>query len=446
MKRIMRHTLIALLLVFSSIGLIAQSKKVLVMDIKSEIDTRTDRYVELALAHAEKTQADIVLIEMNTYGGVLTDAKTIGDRLLAFKKPIWIFVNPNAATAGALISISCDSIYMSPGASIGAATVVNAEGEKAIDKYQSYMRAYMRTAATTNHRNPRIAEGMVDESIQIDSVKEEGKIITFSTPEAIKNGYCEGQVTSIDEILKKNKIENAAVEHFELSNADGIIEFFMNPLISGILILVILGGLYFELQAPGTVFPAAAATVALLLYLVPYYMNGLAENWEILVFFVGVVLLALEIFVIPGFGVAGIAGITLTVTSLVLMMVNNDVFDFEFVKAQDIMYATLAAVAGLLGGIILLFVGSAQIANSKAFQRMALTDTQQREKGYTANFNKEPMIGKTGIAFSVLRPSGRVMIDNTIYDAFTKGGYVEKGKSIEVIGEEGSTLRVKAIE
>jgi membrane-bound serine protease (ClpP class) len=442
----MKYTALAFLFLLSFNALIAQNKKVMVMEIKSEIDTRTDRYVDLALKHAEEIQADVVILEMNTYGGVLTDAKTIGDKLLAFKTPLWVFINPNAASAGALISISCDSIYMSPGASMGAATVVNGEGEKAIDKYQSYMRAYMRTAATAGKRDPKIAEGMVDESIKIDSIKEEGKIITFSTPEAIKYGYCEGQVTTIDEILKKNKIENATIDYFKLSNADNIIDFFMNPFISGILILVILGGLYFELQAPGTIFPAAASVVALLLYLVPYYMNGLAENWEIIVFFMGVVLLALEIFVIPGFGVAGIAGIALTISALVLMMVNNDMFDFEFVKMHDIMYATLAAVAGLMGGIILLFVGSSKIANSKAFQRMALTETQQRDKGYTANFNKEPMIGKTGIAFTVLRPSGRVMIDNTVYDAFTKNGYVEKGKSVEVVSEEGSTLRVKQID
>lgn len=423
-----------------------EKKKVMVMEIKSEIDVRTFRYVDLALKKSDKIKADIIVIDMNTYGGSLTDAKDIGDRLLAYKKPIWVFVNPNAASAGALISISCDSIYMSPGASIGAATVVDANGEKAIDKYQSYMRAYMRTAATTNHRDPSIAEGMVDESIKIDSIKDEGKIITFSTPEAIKYGYCEGMAESIDDILKKNKLADASIVHFELSNVDEIIDFFMNPFISGILILVILGGLYFELQTPGVGFPGAAALIALILYLVPYYINGLAENWEVIAFIIGVVLLALEIFVIPGFGIAGISGILLTVGSLILMMLNNDLFDFEFVKMRDIMTATIAALAGLIGGFILLFIGSAKIANSKAFQRMALTDTQQRTQGYTANFNKEIMKGKKGIAFTVLRPSGKVMIDNLIYDAFTKGNYVEQGKPIEVVDDEGSTLRVKEIE
>jgi membrane-bound serine protease (ClpP class) len=103
-----------------------------------------------------------------------------------FKKPIWVYINSDAASAGALISIACDSIYMSPGASIGAATVVDGSGEKAPDKYQSYMRSIMRSTAEENGRDPRIAEGMVDESFAIDSIKLEGQVITFSTSEAIK--------------------------------------------------------------------------------------------------------------------------------------------------------------------------------------------------------------------------------------------------------------------
>ena len=224
---------------------------------------------------------------MDTYGGVLTDAKDIVDKIMSFKKPVWVFINADAASAGALISIACDSIYMSPGASIGAATVVDGSGEKAPDKYQSYMRSIMRSTAEENKRNPTIAEGMVDEEVEIDSVKKEGQVITFSTSEAIRYGYCEGKVESIEEILKKNKITNYEIDRFDLSSADRIISLFLNPFISGLLILVILGGIYFEMQTPGLGFAGLAALVALILYLVPYYLNGLAENWEIIAFFIG---------------------------------------------------------------------------------------------------------------------------------------------------------------
>src|SRR6267154_1612993 len=209
-----RRMLFAFVLIFSATGLCAQStpakttvdkSKVMVMDIKAEIDPRMLRYVKLAIEHAEKTNADYVIIDMDTYGGVLTDAKEIVDVLMDFKKPIWVFINSDAASAGALISIACDSIYMSPGASIGAATVVEGSGGQAApDKYQSYMRSIMRATAEENGRDPRIAEGMVDDRIVIDSVKQAGKVITFTTSEAIAHGYCEARVQSIAEILVRN--------------------------------------------------------------------------------------------------------------------------------------------------------------------------------------------------------------------------------------------------
>ena len=129
--------------------------------------------------------------------------------------------------------------------------VEGAGGQAAPDKYQSYMRSIMRSTAEENGRDPRIAEGMVDEKIVIDSVKQAGKVITFTTSEAIENGYCEGKVESIEEILKKNKITSYELEYFKLGATESIIAFFLNPFISGLLILLIIGGIYFELQSPG---------------------------------------------------------------------------------------------------------------------------------------------------------------------------------------------------
>jgi len=440
--------LIICLISLFPILLVAQNekKKVMVMDIKAEIDPRVSRYVKLALANAEKINADYIIIDMDTFGGGLTDAKEIVDMLMGEKRPLWVFVNADAASAGALISIACDSIYMSPGATIGAATVVNGTGEAAPDKYQSYMRSIMRSTAEENGRDPRIAEGMVDENIVIDSLKQAGKVITFTTNEAIENGYCEAKVESIEEILKRNKVESYEIVKFDLGVSEKIIAIFLNPFISGILILVIIGGIYFELQTPGIGFPLFAAITALVLYLVPYYLNGLAEYWEIIALFSGIVLLMLEIFVIPGFGVAGVAGITLTVVSLILIMLNNDFFNFEFVPLGDIIVATFATIGGLTGGILLLFFGGARLTKTKAFQRIALNDTQEKSQGYTVNTLSDTLLAKKGIAYTVLRPGGKVIIDEQIYDAFTRGDYVEKGESIEVIGNEGITLKVKKVE
>lgn len=444
----MKAVSLTLLMLFSLFfPLLAQEKpKVMVMEIKSEIDPRMLRYVKLAIEHAETTHADYVIVDMDTYGGVLTDAKEIVDLIMDFKKPIWVYINSDAASAGALISIACDSIYMSPGASIGAATVVEGSGGQAApDKYQSYMRSIMRATAEENGRDPRIAEGMVDEKVVVDSIKQAGKVITFTTSEALKYGYCEAKVESIEEILKRNKIENYEIDYFKLGPAEKIISFFLNPFISGLLILVIIGGIYFELQTPGIGFPLFAAIIALILYLVPYYLNGLAEYWEILALLVGLILIILEIFVIPGFGVAGVLGIGMTVGSLMLIMLNNDFFNFEFVPLGDIVVAMFATLGGITGGALLLFFGGARLTQTSAFKRMALTDTQETNQGYTSNFNEVPMVGKTGIAFTVLRPSGKVVIEDKIYDAFSRGEYIEKEETIEVISVESSTLRVKKL-
>ncbi|KXK31306.1 MAG: membrane-bound serine protease [Bacteroidetes bacterium OLB12] len=441
--------ILGIVLLVQILGLPTQAqvvkKKVMVMEIRAEIDPRMGRYVKLALQHAEETKADYIIIDMDTFGGALNDTKEIVDQLMALKVPVWVFINSDAASAGALISIACDSIYMAPGATIGAATVVDGSGVAAPDKYQSYMRSIMRSTAEENGRDPRIAEGMVDENVVIDSLKQAGKVITFTTSEAIENGYCEAKVETIEEILKRNQVQDYEIETFRLGAIEKIIAFFLNPFISGLLILVIIGGIYFELQTPGVGFPLFAAIVALVFYLVPYYLNGLAAYWEILALFIGVLLIIAELFFIPGFGIAGISGIALTVVSLVLIMLNNDFFNFEFVPLGDIIMATFATVGGLTGGILLLFFGGARLTKTKAFQRIALTDTQDVSKGYTVNNLQKDLQGKQGTAQTVLRPSGKVLIDGEIYDAFTRGDFIEKGEPIEVIGTEGVTLRVKKV-
>ena len=311
----------------------SQEKKlnVLLVEIKQNIDPRINRYTKLMLEEVEKKDYDMIIIEMDTYGGALNDADDIRTRILDFDKPIYSWINKDAASAGALISIACDSIYMSSGASIGAATVVTADGSAAPDKYQSYMRSIMRSTAEAKNRDPNIAEAMVDQDVKIDSLSQEGKVITFSTSEAIKNGFCEAEINSIDELMNHLNYDNYEINKFELSSTENIIAFFLNPMISSVLILIILGGIYFELQTPGVGFPIMAAIIAGILYLTPYYLNGLAENWEILMFLVGIILIGIEIFIIPGFGIFGILGILFSISSLVLIMVNNDFLDFTFV-------------------------------------------------------------------------------------------------------------------
>ncbi|MCP4457556.1 MAG: nodulation protein NfeD [Cytophagales bacterium] len=420
--------------------------KVFHMLVDDVIDPRTNRYTELGLEKAEDLGVDYVILELDTYGGALTDADDIRTRLLEFTIPVYTYINKDAASAGALISIATDSIYMAKGSSIGAATVVTGDGEAAPDKYQSYMRSIMRSTAEATGRDPKIAEGMVDEDIDVDSIATEGKVITFSVSEAIKHGFCEAQVEGIDDIMKRSGVEEYELIAYDLGASESIIAFFLNPFVSGILIMMIMGGIWFELQTPGVGFPLGAAILGLVLYLVPHYMNGLAENWEVALLVIGIILIAVEIFIIPGFGVAGVLGIGATVSSLILIMLNNNMFDFSFVNSADAFVAIITTFTAILGAVALLFILGIRITNSKVFQRIALVDTQVKEEGFTSSvYKKEHMVGKQGTSYTILRPSGKIIIEDQIYDAYTRGNYIGVNESIEVISDEGTSLKVKKI-
>lgn len=422
-------------------------KKVYVFKIDKDIDPAMNRRVKIALEEAEKLKADLILIEMDTYGGAVTDADEIRTRILESKIPVYVFINKDAASAGALISIASDSIYMAPGASIGAATVVNGvDGAAAPDKYQSYMRSMMRSTAEATGRDPKIAEAMVDEKIEIEGISEAGSVITFSVSEAIQYGFCEGEFNTVDEILAAKGFTNAEITNYEEDTVDQIIAFFLSPAISGVLILIIIGGIYFELQTPGVGFPLLAAIVATLLYFIPYYLNGLADNWEILVFFIGVILLAVELFVIPGFGIFGVLGIVMILGGLVLGMLPNEDFNFDFVPASQLFGALLTVILAALGSVGLVFWLTPKVNEWGAFKNITLATTQDRAQGYTSSFYSDELTGKIGTVHSRLRPSGKVEIEGEIYDAYSRGEFLEQGEKITVISTEGTSLRVKKLE
>jgi len=281
---------------------------------------------------------------MNTYGGLVDAADSIRTVILNSKTPVFVFIDNNAASAGALISIACDSIYMRPGANIGAATVVDQSGQPVPDKYQAYMRSTMRstseahgkdTVVTGNDtiikwfRDPKVAEAMVDPDVYIEGIIDTGKVLTFTTQEAILHGFCEGEADNIAEVLDLAGIEDYEIKEYVITPMESIIGFLVNPMISGLLIMVIIGGIYFELQSPGVGFPLGAAIIAATLYFAPLYLEGMAENWEIVVFVLGVILIGVEIFAIPGFGVAGVSGILLMITGLTLSLVDNVQLTFE---------------------------------------------------------------------------------------------------------------------
>lgn len=428
--------------------------------IKENIAPSVWRQTKKVFANADTMNADLILIHMNTYGGTVLDADSIRTKILNSKIPVWVYIDNNAASAGALISIACDSIFMRTGANIGAATVVNETGAKAPDKYQSYFRSIMRATAQSHgadtiitqndtlikwFRDPIMAEAMVDEDVYIPGVVDSGKILTFTALEAQKNGFCEGIRENIDELLAKANVGKYEIREFKPTAIDKIIGFLTSPFISGLLIMAIIGGIYFEMQSPGIGFPLIIAAIAAIGYFAPLYLEGLAENWEILVFVVGVILIALEIFAFPGFGVAGISGITLAFVGLTLSLLNNVKFNFENVQNISVLVALLTVTLSTLFGFVLSIWLSNKMftAEHGPFKQLALNSIQLKEEGFIGvDIRPSKMVGKTGTAHSVLRPSGKVQIENEIWDAMSEDEFIEKGEKIEVMRHEAGQLYV----
>ncbi len=421
------------------------AEKVLVGKIDTDINPSTARYVSLLIAKAKEIKADALVIEINTFGGTVADADKIRQDILAYKSPTYAFINKNAASAGALISIACEKIYMSPGSSIGAATVVEGGGNKASEKYQSYMRGVIRSTAEARGRDPEIAQQMVGITNPKDSSQQQ--VLTLTFVEAMKLGFADGQMNNIEGILEVNKLKNAKVVYYDLSFTERIIGFFMNPAISGILILLIIGGLYFELQSPGIGFPLVVSVIAGVFYLTPYYLNGLAENWELILLLVGVGLLLVEILVIPGFGIAGVAGLVCIFGALFLIMLPNQWFNFDPVD-QNAFVGSLTAVAiGLLGTLVLIVALSYYMPETRFFKRVELSTSMQTKDGFSsATYSTQMLIGKKGVAHTNLRPIGKVDIDGELYDASTHTDWIAKGTQVLVVGLEGNTFRVKIYE
>jgi len=426
------------------------------IDVRKDIDRTTQIYINRGLAEAQSLEADVILLCLNTYGGLLDSADSIRTAILYNPIPVYVFIDNNAASAGALISLACERIYMRRGASMGAATVVHQAGDAAPDKYQSYMRSMMRATAEAHgkdtiiqgidtayiwKRDPLIAEAMVDNRIVIPNLIDSGRTLTLTAEEAMRWGYCEGIAESVDEVITHYLgYEEYTLTSFRPSWLHNLLGFLMNPVFQSILILIIVGGIYFELQTPGIGFALIAAIIAAILYFSPLYIEGLAQNWEILLFVIGVILILIEIFVFPGFGVIGIAGILLMITGLVFSLLDNELFDFSNVSGADSGKAIMTVLTGVILGLGSMIWLSSRIGEKGMFRRMALqTDLENAFSSPVLT----SLIGKTGFANTVLRPSGKVYIEGEMYDGISETGFIDKGSKVRVTRFENAQVYVE---
>ena len=406
--------------------------------LDQDIDPSSQRLVTTGLEKAREAHADYVILDLDTYGGAVNAADSIRSAILRYEKPVVAFVNMQAASAGALISIACDSIYMKTGSSIGAATVVNQTGEVMPDKYQSFMRGMMRATAEATGRDPKIAESMTDTA----------NVLSLTPTEAIAVGFCEGICETEFEVAEKIVGGNEfVIKNMEddMTWLDKLIQLLLNPLLQSIFMMMIIGGIFVEIRTPGIGLPLVTAIVGALLYFAPAYIGHLAQSWEILLFVVGLLLIAVEIFVLPGFGICGISGIIAVITALAFSMVDNiEFFHWDGTLnlrpiIQPLGIVVLSAAASIFGSVWIV----RKLYDTRSFDRIALRQEMKSEEGFTGVVSGlEELVGQSVTVFTDMRPGGKVITsDGRIHEATLKfGGFVSKGETLRVVSAEQGRL------
>lgn len=420
---------------------LAAQQKVYIAYIEGDIDLGLAPYISRVIADAEDDEAAAIIFKINTFGGRVDAATQIKDAITGTDRFTIAFINNRAISAGALIAISCGKIVMVKGSSIGAATVVDQTGEKVGEKYQSYMRSEMRSTAEKNGRRTDIAEGMVDERIVIPGLVDSTQLITLTSIEAYKYGIADTILNNIDEVLAYFNLEEFETVTQTSNWAEDVVRFLNNPIISSILIMIGFFGLLAEIKSPGWGLPGTAGLVSLALFFGSAYILQLASIVEILLFVIGLGLILLEVFVIPGFGVAGISGILLVVASLFLSMVGED----PFLDMHAVSMAIIQLSVALLLSLVFIFLLAKYLPKSNIFKRFVLSEEERSNAGYTSRKDAKEFLGAKGISLTTLRPAGTAEINGRRVDVVTDSEYIENGKNIEVVEVDGMRIVVREI-
>lgn len=440
--------MISLLRIFAavvlfSVSCIASSASVFVIPVETEIDLSAFHHFKNGLEEAHKANSDLIVVKLNTFGGALDAADSIRTAIMRQVVPTVAFVDVNAASAGALIALACDSVYMAPGASMGSATVVNGAGEPMPEKYQSYMSTMMR--ATAEHhgritegdsvrwrRNPDIAASMVNPEVSL----------SLTSTQAVECGYADGIAASLQDVLQDMNRADEDVLYYESSLGDDILGFLSNAAVRAVLIMLILGGIYMEMHTPGLGFAAAVSLVAAILYFLPMLIAGGVPGWVLITFILGVVLIALEIFVIPGFGVCGIAGIIAIVASLIGAMVNSD--SISGVDFSAVGTALLVVGAGAALAIMAILILTSRYGPKFVRRHSELMTELKNSDGFIGvDMGPAKYVGQTALTVTEMRPAGKIEIGQNVFDAVSTGPFILAHRRVKVKRYENAQLYVE---
>ena len=420
-----------------------QKNVVYVVPVKGVIDLGLAPFIQRVLNEAQKNQAAAVILDINTFGGRVDAAVQIRDALLNSPVRTIAFIDKRAISAGALISLAAQTIVMAPGSTIGAATPVQSGPAGSTtaptsEKTVSYVRKEFRATAESRKRPPLIAEAMVDSDVVIPDVSEKGKLLTLTTEEALKLEVADLQANSIEALLKELNILDTELRSFTPNWAEEVVRFLTHPVVSSLLVSVAMLGIFLELRTPGFGAPGVIGLSSLSLFMWGHWLVQLAGWEELLLALLGVFLFALELFVIPGFGIVGILGLLALLGALVMSTLGAGSHS-GFVLWAVVRMGFSVVLAIVLTALFLKFLPKLPIG-----RKLILSTALDTSDGFSsAPPSDYQWLGRTGLAHSTLRPAGIADFQGHRVDVVSDGEFIDAGAPIRVLHVDGNRIVVQ---
>lgn len=397
-------------------------------------------YVGRAIAEANENGAAAVVLDIETPGGRIDAEQQIVKSILASDIPVYALVNAHAWSAGAVIALATDSIYMVPGSSIGAATPVTGSGEKASEKVVSAMRGDMRALAERRDLDPHILEAMVDEDIEIPGVIEAGKLLTLTAGEAVELGVAAAEVENLEGALDRLGLGSARVVTVSINWAEHLVRFLSNPVVAPLLLSIGTLGLIIEIKTPSFGIAGLVGLLSFTAFFGSHLIVGLAGLEEFLLLAAGLVALGIEVFVVPGFGVAGVIALICISASVFLALIGSLPTWSDFARASGVLFVAALIVIAAIYTLV------RNLPNRRGGLGIFLSTTTSKESGFVSGKAREELIGAEGVAMTDLRPSGTARIGSERLDVVSDVGFVPKGTPVRVIRTESYRHVVEPIE
>ncbi|HWJ02840.1 MAG TPA: NfeD family protein, partial [Verrucomicrobiae bacterium] len=407
------------------------NEQLVFIPIKGTIEPGQVSFVERSLDKAYRMGAKKVVLDIDTPGGLIDSAKKIKNLVIDSKVPVDAFVSGEAKSAGVLVALSTERIYLNPGASMGAAEPIPNN-----EKILSSWRSDLESAAEARGRNGNIAAGMADKDIVIENVKDRGEILSLSAEKAVElamaDKIVQGRSGLLTELAQKDGVYYQAAE-INPGWGEKLAWWIINPFISPILLLLGFAGLLAEGFTPGWGVGGTIGIVALGIYFAGHLMAGVTGWMAVFIFFLGLLAILLEIFVIPGFGMAGIIGMGMVVWGV-------------FLSSTSPVQAVVSLSVAALGSIVLLYVMVKVLGRKGMWNRIILGTRLDTETGYlTPKKGLDKYRDAEGISLTPLRPAGVAEILGDRVDVITEGGFIPPGAPVRVVLIEGGRVVVRPV-